>query len=119
MAPGRGFLPPDSSTILHRDLVIGLAAPHRLPAVYAFRFFVTAGGLMSYGTDVIELHDRRQPTSIESCAVQIPLIFQPRRRPSQTARHDDGSCGSGSHASTSEFQGCRIKPYRLESNIGR
>jgi ABC-type uncharacterized transport system substrate-binding protein len=45
---------PDSTTILHRDLVIALAARHRLPVVYAFRFFVTAGGLMSYGTDVIE-----------------------------------------------------------------
>jgi putative ABC transport system substrate-binding protein len=45
---------PDSTTILHRDLVIALAARHRLPVVYAFRFFVTAGGLMSYGTDVIK-----------------------------------------------------------------
>jgi putative ABC transport system substrate-binding protein len=45
---------PDSATILHRDLVIALVARHRLPVVYAFRFFVTAGGLMSYGTDVIE-----------------------------------------------------------------
>jgi putative tryptophan/tyrosine transport system substrate-binding protein len=49
-------VPPDSSTILHRDLVIGLAARYRLPVVYAFRFFVAAGGLMSYGTDVIEQH---------------------------------------------------------------
>jgi putative ABC transport system substrate-binding protein len=29
--------------------------PHRLPAVYAFRFFVAAGGLISYGTDQIDL----------------------------------------------------------------
>jgi ABC-type uncharacterized transport system substrate-binding protein len=35
-------------------IVVVLAARHRLPAVYAFRFFVAAGGLMSYGTDVIE-----------------------------------------------------------------
>jgi putative ABC transport system substrate-binding protein len=49
-------VPPDSSTILHRDLVIALAARYRLPVVYAFRFFVTAGGLMSYGTNVIEQH---------------------------------------------------------------
>jgi ABC-type uncharacterized transport system substrate-binding protein len=35
----------------HRNLVIGLAARQRLPAVYYARFFVTAGGLMSYGTD--------------------------------------------------------------------
>jgi ABC-type uncharacterized transport system substrate-binding protein len=49
-------VPPDSSTILHRDLVVALVTRYRLPAVYAFRFFVTAGGLMSYGIDVIEQH---------------------------------------------------------------
>ena len=43
--------PPDSTTVLHRDLVIALAAKHRVPAVYAFRSFVTAGGLMSYTID--------------------------------------------------------------------
>jgi hypothetical protein len=36
--------------IRHRDLIIALAARHRLPAVYANRFFVTGGGLVSYGT---------------------------------------------------------------------
>jgi putative ABC transport system substrate-binding protein len=40
---------------LHRDLIIALAARHRLPAVYAFRFFVAAGGLMSYGTNQVEV----------------------------------------------------------------
>ena len=49
------FLPPDTTTIVHRDLIIALAARHRLPAVYAFRFFVAAGGLMSYGTDQVDL----------------------------------------------------------------
>jgi putative ABC transport system substrate-binding protein len=44
-------LPPDGTIIGHRDLIIKLAARHRLPAVYPFRYFVTAGGLMSYGTD--------------------------------------------------------------------
>ena len=44
-------LPPDTNTNLHRDLIIGLAARHRLPAVYSDRFFVTAGGLMCYSTD--------------------------------------------------------------------
>jgi putative ABC transport system substrate-binding protein len=46
-------LPPDSTTVRHRDLVIGLAARHRLPAVYPFRFFVAAGGLMSYSIDFV------------------------------------------------------------------
>jgi len=45
---------PDGTSILHRDLIIALAVRHRLPVIYAFRFFVTAGGLMSYGTDILE-----------------------------------------------------------------
>jgi putative ABC transport system substrate-binding protein len=48
-------LPPESTTILHRELVIALAARHHLPAVYSARFWVTAGGLMAYGTDQIDL----------------------------------------------------------------
>ena len=49
--PNSGLVLLPSGTIReHRDLVIALAASHRLPAVYPFRFFVDAGGLMSYGT---------------------------------------------------------------------
>jgi putative tryptophan/tyrosine transport system substrate-binding protein len=48
------LLVPDGTTIVHRDLVIALAARHNLPAVYALRFLVTAGGLMSYGTELGE-----------------------------------------------------------------
>jgi putative ABC transport system substrate-binding protein len=48
---GALVLPPDTNTNLHRDLMIRLAARHRLPAVYSDRFFVTAGGLMCYSTD--------------------------------------------------------------------
>jgi putative ABC transport system substrate-binding protein len=52
--PNGGLLaPPDNTVEEHRDLVIALAARHRLPAVYASRDFVTAGGLMSYSTDVL------------------------------------------------------------------
>jgi putative ABC transport system substrate-binding protein len=49
------LLPPDVTTIIHRDLIIALAARHRLPAAYSFRLFVKAGGLMSYGTDQIDM----------------------------------------------------------------
>jgi putative ABC transport system substrate-binding protein len=53
--PNSGLvLPPDATTIIHRDLIVALAARHRLPTVYSFRFFVAAGGLMSYGTDFLD-----------------------------------------------------------------
>jgi putative ABC transport system substrate-binding protein len=41
---------------VHRDLIITLAARHRLPGVYAFRHFVAAGGLMSYGIDQVDMY---------------------------------------------------------------
>jgi putative ABC transport system substrate-binding protein len=46
---------PDPSTTVHRDLIVALAARYRLPAVYHARFFVVAGGLMSYGIDRVDL----------------------------------------------------------------
>jgi putative tryptophan/tyrosine transport system substrate-binding protein len=51
-APKSGLvILPDSTTNAHRDLIVALAAKHHLPAVYSNRFFVTAGGLMSYGVE--------------------------------------------------------------------
>ena len=44
--------------VVHRDLIITLAARHKLPAVYSCRFFVTAGGLISYGPDSIDQYRR-------------------------------------------------------------
>jgi putative tryptophan/tyrosine transport system substrate-binding protein len=46
------------SALRHRELIIALAARHRLPAVYAWRIFVDDGGLISYGPDDIEQHRR-------------------------------------------------------------
>jgi putative ABC transport system substrate-binding protein len=51
-------LPTDVTTIVHRDLIIALAARHRLPAVYSFRADVARGGLMCYGPDTTDLFDR-------------------------------------------------------------
>jgi putative tryptophan/tyrosine transport system substrate-binding protein len=45
-------------TAVHRDLIIMLAGQNKLPAVYWERFFVTGGGLMSYGPDSIDPHRR-------------------------------------------------------------
>jgi putative ABC transport system substrate-binding protein len=41
-------------TTIHRELIIGLARRHQLPAVYPFRYYVTSGGLISYGPDSID-----------------------------------------------------------------
>jgi putative ABC transport system substrate-binding protein len=49
---------PDVSTTNHRDLIIALAARHRLPAVYPYRYFATSGGLMSYGSDLADVYRR-------------------------------------------------------------
>jgi putative ABC transport system substrate-binding protein len=51
-APNGGLiLTPVGAAYLHRGLIIALAARHKLPAVYAERSFVAAGGLISYGPD--------------------------------------------------------------------
>jgi putative ABC transport system substrate-binding protein len=41
-------------SLLHRELIIALAARHKLPAVYFRRYFVTSGGLISYGYDLAD-----------------------------------------------------------------
>ena len=71
-------------SILHRELVISLAARHKLPAIYYERFYTTSGGLMSYGADRIALYrlaagyvDRilrgEKPGELP---VQTPTIFE-------------------------------------------
>jgi putative ABC transport system substrate-binding protein len=50
--PNSGLIVTNNALInLHRDLIIALAARHKLPAVYSYRYFATSGGLMSYGPD--------------------------------------------------------------------
>jgi len=44
--------------LVHRELITMLAARHRLPAVYAFRYMVTVGGLMSYGVESVDPYRR-------------------------------------------------------------
>jgi putative ABC transport system substrate-binding protein len=45
---------PNPVTIGHRELIIALAARHRLPVVYAYRYFVADGGLISYGPHFVD-----------------------------------------------------------------
>jgi putative ABC transport system substrate-binding protein len=57
--PGGGLiLLPGPAAIAYRDLVIALAARHRLPALYSLRYYTAAGGLISYGTDLIDQYRR-------------------------------------------------------------
>ncbi len=53
-SPNGGLiLTPNASVSVRRELIITLAAQHKLPTVYPFSYMVTGGGLMSYGPDVI------------------------------------------------------------------
>jgi putative tryptophan/tyrosine transport system substrate-binding protein len=53
-SPNGGLIPaPSAAAVRHRDLILTLAARHKLPAVYWDRFFVADGGLISYGPDII------------------------------------------------------------------
>jgi putative ABC transport system substrate-binding protein len=49
---------PDLFNTVNRDLIIALAARYRVPAIYFFRAFVDAGGLISYGGDFAEQYPR-------------------------------------------------------------
>jgi putative ABC transport system substrate-binding protein len=57
--PNGGLIAASGARVLHhRELIVTLAARHRLPAVYAYRAHVMSGGLISYGSDPID-HFRR------------------------------------------------------------
>jgi putative ABC transport system substrate-binding protein len=58
-APNGGLIvTPNGLAIVHRELIINLAARYELPATYPFRFFVESGGLMAYGPDVADQYRR-------------------------------------------------------------
>ena len=76
---------PHPVTGVNRDLIAALAARHRLPAVWPFRFFIaTNGGLMSYGIDVADLFRRAtvyvdrilRGTRPGELPVQLPTKFE-------------------------------------------
>jgi putative ABC transport system substrate-binding protein len=58
-SPNVGLIVTGSAlALVHRELITALAVRHKLPAVYAFRYMVTAGGLISYGADSIDPYQR-------------------------------------------------------------
>ena len=58
-SPNGGLIVAGSAlALLHRELIIALAARHKLPAVYFRRYFVTGGGLISYGYDLVDQYRR-------------------------------------------------------------
>jgi putative tryptophan/tyrosine transport system substrate-binding protein len=58
-SPNGGLIPASSALALrHRELIVALAARHKLPAIYWERFFVIGGGLISYGPDLIDNYRR-------------------------------------------------------------
>jgi putative tryptophan/tyrosine transport system substrate-binding protein len=84
-APNVGLIVmPDNFLAVHRDLVISLTARLRIPTIYTYRYFVEAGGLLSYGVDVIDLF-RRAPQYVSrilrganpgDLPVQAPTKFE-------------------------------------------
>ena len=67
--------PPETFITAHRDLVIALAAKYRLPAVYAWRQFVTDdGGLMSYGIDLVDVY--QESANPADLPVQSPTRYE-------------------------------------------
>jgi ABC-type uncharacterized transport system substrate-binding protein len=75
---------PDTITSLNRKQIIALAGHHRIPAIYPFRFFVTDGGLISYGSDPLDLWRRSasyvnriiRGESADDLPVQAPTKFE-------------------------------------------
>jgi len=57
--PNGGLIAATGGGVLkHRELIVALAARHRLPAIYAYRSHVVSGGLMSYGNDNLDQYRR-------------------------------------------------------------
>jgi putative ABC transport system substrate-binding protein len=75
---------PDSFNVIHRGRIIELAAVHKLPAIYPYRFASSEGGLISYGNDQVDLF-RRAATYVDrilkgekpgELPVQAPTKFE-------------------------------------------
>jgi putative tryptophan/tyrosine transport system substrate-binding protein len=82
-SPNSGLIVTSSAlTVRHRELIIALAARHKLPAVYYRRYFVATGGLISYGYDLADQSGARPATSTASSRARGRPTCRCRRRPS-------------------------------------
>jgi putative ABC transport system substrate-binding protein len=74
----------DPFTLVHRTVIISLAARHRIPTVYPYRYFAADGGLLSYGVDAPDLFRRSASyvdrilngTKPSDLPVQQPIKFE-------------------------------------------
>jgi len=78
------ILVPDNFMSVHRDLIISLTAEFRIPAIFPYRYFAEAGGLVSYGVDAIDQFRRASEyvsrilrgTKPADLPVQAPTKFE-------------------------------------------
>jgi hypothetical protein len=82
-SPNGGLIVTTSAlAVAHHELIIALAAKHKLPAVYWRRSFVASGGLISYGYDILQQFRGRLATSTASLRARSRRTFRRRPRPS-------------------------------------
>ncbi len=91
---------------VHRELIIRLAAHHRLPAVYPNRFYATGGGLISYGPDTIEQHRRAAGYVDRTLKGETPadLPVQAPTKYELVINHK---------AAKARYHSCRCRSYRM------
>jgi len=81
---GAVIVMPNVFSAVHRERIVAAAAQHRLPAAYPFRYFVSSGGLISYGSDLLDLFRRAasyvdrilQGVKPSDLPVQAPTKFE-------------------------------------------
>jgi putative ABC transport system substrate-binding protein len=75
---------PGTFTLVNRDAIVALAAQYRLPAIYPYKYFITAGGMISYGVDTVDLYRRAagyvdrilKGAVVSDLPVQAPVMFE-------------------------------------------